>query len=255
MIGHTISHYMIIQKIGEGGMGVVYKAEDLRLHWFVALKFLHPELTRDGEAKARFIHEAQAAAALNHPHICTIYEIDEYDGQSFIVLEFVEGEDLKERIQKGPLPMKDLLSLTIQIGEGLGEAHEKGIVHRDIKPGNVMLGSGDQVKILDFGLARLGEQSKITRIDTTLGTAAYMSPEQTSGKEIDRRTDIWSLGVVLYEMITGEKPFTGEYEAAIDQIETWLSVPSDISTELLRLDPIWDPLRTNPRFRRLIEGK
>jgi serine/threonine protein kinase/tetratricopeptide (TPR) repeat protein len=215
MIGKQISHYHIIEKLGEGGMGVVYKAHDTKLNRDVALKFLHPELTRDEEAKARFIHEAQAAAALNHPHICTIYEIDEHDGQSYIVMEFVEGKGLQDKIRSGPLPIDDLFSLTIQIGEGLHEAHQKGIVHRDIKPGNIMLTSRGQVKILDFGLARLGTHSKITKTDTTLGTAAYMSPEQTSGKEVNRRTDIWSLGVVLYEMITGTRPFTGEYEQAV----------------------------------------
>jgi eukaryotic-like serine/threonine-protein kinase len=241
MIGQAISHYKILSKLGEGGMGVVYKAEDTKLHRFVALKFLHPELTRDDEAKARFIHEAQAAAALNHPHICTIYEIDEYDGQSFIAMEFVEGEGLKDRIQKGPLPIDDLLSLAIQIGEGLHEAHEKGIVHRDIKPGNIMMTSKGQAKILDFGLARLGTHTKITKTDTTLGTAAYMSPEQASGKEVDRRSDIWSLGVVLYEMVTGARPFTGEYEPAVvysilhDNPEPVTSRRSNVPMELERI--------------------
>ena len=241
MIGHTISHYKILSKLGEGGMGVVYKAEDLRLKRTVALKFLHPELTRDEEAKVRFIHEAQAAAALNHPHICTIYEIDEHEGQSFIAMEFIEGEGLKDRIQKGPLPIDDLLSLTIQIGEGLHEAHEKGIVHRDIKPGNIMLTSKGQAKILDFGLARLGVQTKITKADTTLGTAAYMSPEQASAKEVDQRTDIWSLGVVLYEMVTGARPFTGEYEPAVvysilhDEPEPVTARRSNVPMELERI--------------------
>ena len=215
MIGQTVSHYKILSKLGEGGMGVVYKAEDTKLKRTVALKFLHPELTRDEEAKTRFVHEAQAAAALNHPHICTIYEIDEHDGQSFIAMEFIEGVSLKDRIQKGPLPIDDLLSLTIQIGEGLQKAHEKGIVHRDIKPANIMVTGDGVVKILDFGLARLGTQTKITKTDTTLGTAAYMSPEQASGKDVDGRTDIWSVGVVLYEMVTGVRPFTGEYEPAV----------------------------------------
>jgi len=241
MIGQTVSHYKILSKLGEGGMGVVYKAEDTKLHRFVALKFLHPELTRDEEAKARFIHEAQAAATLNHPHICTIYEIDEHEGQSFIAMEYIEGEGLKDRIQKGPLPIDDLLSLAIQIGEGLHEAHEKGIVHRDIKPGNIMLTSRGQAKILDFGLARLGTHTKITKTDTTLGTAAYMSPEQASGKEVDRRSDIWSLGVVLYEMVTGARPFTGEYEPAVvysilhDNPEPLTSRRSQVPMELERI--------------------
>jgi len=241
MIGQTISHYKFLLKLGEGGMGVVYKAEDTKLHRFVALKFLHPELTRDEEAKARFIHEAQAAAALNHSHICTIYEIDEHDGQSFIAMEFVEGEGLKDRIQKGPLPIDDLVSLTIQIGEGLQKAHEKGIVHRDIKPANIMVTGDGVVKILDFGLARLGTQTKITKTDTTLGTAAYMSPEQASGKEVDRRSDIWSLGVMLYEMVTGTRPFTGEYEPAVvysilhDDPEPVTSRRSNVPMELERI--------------------
>jgi TolB-like protein/tRNA A-37 threonylcarbamoyl transferase component Bud32/Tfp pilus assembly protein PilF len=241
MIGQTISHYKILSKLGEGGMGVVYKAEDTKLQRFVALKFLHPELTRDEEAKTRFIHEAQAAAALSHPHICTIHEIDEYEGQSFIAMEFIEGEGLKDRIQKGPLPIDDLLSLTIQIGEGLQKAHEKGIVHRDIKPANIMVTGDGVVKILDFGLARLGTQTKITKTDTTLGTAAYMSPEQASGKDVDGRTDIWSLGVVLYEMVTGVRPFTGEYEPAVvysilhDNPEPVTSRRSNVPMELERI--------------------
>ncbi len=253
MIGHTISHYKILSKLGEGGMGVVYKAEDLRLKRTVALKFLHPELTRDDEVKARFIHEAQAAASLNHPHICTIYEIDEHEGQSFIAMEFIEGEGLNDRIQRGPFSIDDCLSFTNQIGEGLHEAHEKGIVHRDIKPGNIMMTSKGQAKILDFGLARLGAQTKITKADTTLGTAAYMSPEQASGKEVDRRTDIWSLGVVLYEMVTGARPFTGEYEPAVvysilhDNPEPVTSRRSNVPMELERI--VGKALSKNPSER------
>jgi TolB-like protein/tRNA A-37 threonylcarbamoyl transferase component Bud32/Tfp pilus assembly protein PilF len=241
MIGKTMSHYRIIEKLGEGGMGVVYKAEDTKLHRPVALKFLHPELTRDDEAKTRFMHEAQAAAALNHPHICTIYEVGENEGQSFIAMELVEGESLKERIERGPLPIDDAVSLAVQVGEGLGEAHEKGIVHRDIKPGNIMLTARGQAKILDFGLARLGADMKLTKADTTLGTAAYMSPEQTSGKDVDRRTDIWSLGVVLYEMITGRRPFTGDYEAGVvhsilnDAPEPLTARRSNVPMELERI--------------------
>ena len=241
MVGKTILHYKILEEIGRGGMGVVYKARDTKLDRFVALKFLHPELTRDPEAKTRFIQEAQAAAALNHPHICTIYEIDEHNGQSFIAMEYIEGEGLQNKIREGPLPIDNLLSLAIQISEGLYEAHRKGIIHRDIKPGNIMLTSRGQVKILDFGLARLGAHSKLTKTDTTLGTTAYMSPEQTSGKEVDRRTDIWSLGVLLYEMITGVRPFIGDYEQAVvysilnDQPEPITARRSQVPMELERI--------------------
>jgi TolB-like protein/tRNA A-37 threonylcarbamoyl transferase component Bud32 len=241
MIGKTISHYRIIEKLGQGGMGVVYKAEDTTLKRVVALKFLPSELTRDADAKARFNREAQAAAALNHPNICTIYEVGEHDGQSFIAMELVEGQSLKDRIDRGPLPIDDAISLAIQTGEGLGEAHEKGIVHRDIKPGNIMLASRGQAKILDFGLARLGAHTKLTKADTTLGTVAYMSPEQASGRDVDRRTDIWSLGVVLYEMITGLLPFKGEYEQALiyqimnDAPEPITSLRTGVPMELERI--------------------
>jgi TolB-like protein/tRNA A-37 threonylcarbamoyl transferase component Bud32 len=241
MIGLTISHYRILEKLGQGGMGVVYKAEDTTLKRVVALKFLPSELTRDADAKARFNREAQAAAALNHPNICTIYEVGEHDGQSFIAMELVEGQSLKDRIDRGPLPIDDAISLAIQTGEGLGEAHEKGIVHRDIKPGNIMLAARGQAKILDFGLARLGAHTKLTKADTTLGTVAYMSPEQASGRDVDRRTDIWSLGVVLYEMITGLLPFKGEYEQALiyqimnDAPEPITSLRTGVPMELERI--------------------
>ncbi len=241
MIGQTVSHYKILEKLGEGGMGIVYRAEDTRLKRAVALKFLPPELTRHMESKSRFVNEAQAAAALNHPNICTIYEIDEHDDQSFIAMELVDGHDLKGRIESGPLSIDDAVSIAIQIAEGLHEAHDKGIVHRDIKPGNIMLTSRDQAKILDFGLARLGERTKITRKDTILGTAAYMSPEQASGRSVDRRTDIWSLGVMLYEMVTGQRPFTGDYELAVvysilhDEPESLSSRRSNVPLELERI--------------------
>jgi serine/threonine protein kinase/tetratricopeptide (TPR) repeat protein len=253
MLGKTISHYRIVEKLGEGGMGVVYKAEDTKLHRAVALKFLHPELTRDDDAKTRFIHEAQASAALNHPNICTIYEIDEHEGRSFIAMELVEGEGLRERIERGLLPIDEALSIALQTGEGLREAHEKGIVHRDIKPGNIMLTSRGQAKILDFGLARLGAHLKITKADTTLGTAAYMSPEQASGKEVDRRTDVWSLAVVLYEMIAGQRPFAGDYEAAVvhsilnDEPEPLTSRRSNVPMELDRI--VGKALAKNPAER------
>jgi len=218
MIGKTISHYKILEKLGEGGMGVVYKAEDTKLRRTVALKFLPPELTRDSEAKERFIHEARAAAALNHPNICTIHEIDESEGQFFIAMEYVEGESLKDVIE-GNLPkvlnFREALDLASRVADGLNEAHGKGIIHRDIKPDNIMITSKGQAKIMDFGLAKLRGQTKLTREGTTLGTVAYMSPEQARGDEVDHRTDIWSLGVILYEMLTGHLPFRGEYDQAV----------------------------------------
>jgi len=196
-------------------MGVVYKAEDTKLKRTVALKFLPSELTRDADAKARFIREAQAAAALDHPDICTIYEIDEADNQSFISMAYVDGERLTDKIGRGPLKLEEALEIVVHIAQGLQAAHEKGIVHRDIKSANVMLTASGQVKVMDFGLAKLVGTTAVTREGTTLGTAGYMSPEQARGEETDSRTDIWSLGVVLYEMVTGLLPFRGEYEQAL----------------------------------------
>jgi non-specific serine/threonine protein kinase len=215
MIGKTISHYKILAKLGEGGMGVVYKAEDTRLKRIVALKFLPSSIMASEAEKTRFVHEAQAAAALNHPNICTIYEIDEVDGQSFIAMEFVEGQSLKEKVASGMLQMASVIDLAIQIAEGLQAAHEKKITHRDIKPANIMLTPKGQVKIMDFGLAKLAGRTAITKEGMTLGTVAYMSPEQARGEEVDHRTDIWAFGVVLYEMITGQHPFKGLYEQAV----------------------------------------
>jgi TolB-like protein/Flp pilus assembly protein TadD/predicted Ser/Thr protein kinase len=216
MIGKTISHYRIIEKLGEGGMGVIYKAEDTKLRRPVALKFLPPELTRDPEAKERFIQEAQAASALDHPNICNIHEIDETpEGQLFICMAYYEGETLKETIKRGPVEARETVRIAMQIGQGLAKAHSHGIVHRDIKPANIVVTDEGVVKILDFGLAKLAGQIRLTKVSSTLGTVAYMSPEQAGGKEIDRRTDIWSLGVILYEMLTGRLPFKGEYEQAI----------------------------------------
>ncbi len=221
MIGKTISHYRIIEELGRGGMGVVYKAEDTTLKRLVALKFLPAELTRDAEAKNRFVHEAQASAALNHANIVTVHEINEHEGQTFIVMEYMEGRTLKDMISVGarravPLPITDAITIASQITRGLAKAHEKGIVHRDLKPANIFVTSDQVVKILDFGIAKLAHgQTKLTKTGTTMGTAAYMSPEQAMGKEVDRRADIWSLGVVLYEMLAGKLPFQGEYEQAL----------------------------------------
>ena len=216
MIDKTISHYIILEKIGEGGMGVVYKAQDLKLQRLVALKFLPSNLLGDEEAKARFLREARAAAALQHPNICTIHEIDEADGYTFIVMAYLEGEELRKHIEKGPLSLERLLDIAIQVARGLQEAHGKGVVHRDIKPANIMDTTTGQAVLMDFGLAQIASAaSKLTREGTTVGTSAYMSPEQTSGEKTDHRTDIWALGVVLYEMATGQTPFQGHYEQAI----------------------------------------
>ncbi|MBM4161786.1 MAG: tetratricopeptide repeat protein [Ignavibacteria bacterium] len=222
MIGQTVSHYKIVEKLGEGGMGVVYRAEDIKLKRTVALKFLPPELTRDLEAKDRFIQEAQAASALQHNNICTIHDIDETDdgpegaGRLFIVMDCYEGEPLKSRIARGPLRIEDAVDIAVQVGSGLSKAYEKGIVHRDIKPANIFITTDGTVKILDFGLAKLaGGQTRLTKAGSTVGTAAYMSPEQAGGEEVDARTDIWSLGVVMYEMLTGRLPFESGYEQAL----------------------------------------
>jgi tetratricopeptide (TPR) repeat protein/predicted Ser/Thr protein kinase len=221
MTGQTVCHYKILEKIGSGGMGEVYLAEDTKLHRPVALKFLPRHLTEDKDARQRFEREAQAAAALNHPNIVTIHEIGEHEGQVFIAMEYVEGQTLKELIDVGarravPLPLPDIIAIATQIASGLAAAHEKGIVHRDIKPANIFITKNNVVKILDFGLAKLaGGQANLTRTGTTMGTVAYMSPEQALGKKVDQRTDIWSFGVVLYEMLSGQRPFKGDYEQAI----------------------------------------
>ena len=216
MIGQRISHYQIIETLGAGGMGTVYKAEDLKLKRTVALKFLAPDLTRDPEAKNRFIHEAQAASALQHNNICTIYDIDETgDGQMFICMEYYEGETLKKKIERKPLDIEEAINIAIQVAQGLDKAHKKGIIHRDIKPANIMITNDGVAKIVDFGLAKLAGQTKLTKEGATVGTVAYMSPEQAKGEEINHRSDIWSLGIVLYEMLTGELPFKGDYDQAV----------------------------------------
>ncbi len=216
MIGRTISHYQIIEKLGQGGMGVVYKAEDTRLKRMVALKFLPPSLTADPEAKERFIQEAHAASCLQHENICTIHDIDETeDGRMFIVMDCYSGTTLKDHLAHGALAVAEAVHIAMQIAQGLAEAHEKGIVHRDIKPANIMITDKGQVKIMDFGLAKLAGQAHLTRTGSTVGTAAYMSPEQARGEEVDHRSDIWSLGVVMYQMLTGHLPFKAEYESAM----------------------------------------
>ena len=214
-LGKTLLHYRVVEKLGEGGMGVVYKAEDTKLRRTVALKF-PPIGTVSGEPdQERFLREAQAAAALNHPNICTVHDIDEADGQPFIAMELIEGRSVREKLAKRPLRLEEALDIAVQAARGLAAAHEAGIVHRDIKSANLMVTRQGQVKVMDFGLAQVRDRSHLTKTGTTLGTAAYMSPEQALAKETDHRTDIWSLGVVLYEMLTGRLPFGGEVEAAI----------------------------------------
>ncbi len=218
MIGQTISHYKILEKLGEGGMGVVYKAHDTKLDRDVALKFLPHYLTSDQTEKERFYHEARAAAALTHQNIAVVYEIGEHDGQIFIAMEYVEGKTLHDvvgAIHELPQPVQKILDIAIQVCDGLAVAHEKGIVHRDIKSENLMVTAKGQVKITDFGLAKLKGSTKLTKAGSTLGTAAYMSPEQARGEEVDQRSDIFSFGVVLYEMLTTHLPFRGEHVAAI----------------------------------------
>jgi serine/threonine protein kinase/Tol biopolymer transport system component len=216
VIGQTVSHYKILEKLGGGGMGVVYKAQDLKLDRQVALKFLPPDLTRDADAKQRFVHEAKAASALQHNNICVVYDIDEADdGQMFISMECLEGETLKKKIERGPLKIDEALEIAAQIAQGLAKAHELGIVHRDIKPANIMVTNDGVTKIVDFGLAKLSGLTKLTRTGSTLGTLAYMPPEQLQGSPVDARADIFSFGVVLYEMLAGVAPFRGEHEAAL----------------------------------------
>jgi len=224
MIGQNVSHYTIVEKLGEGGMGVVYKAHDTKLDRTVALKFLPPHLTATDEDKQRFIREAKAAAALNHPNICTIHSIEEHEGQQFISMEYVDGLTLREKMRSSPLgkgglqgglSVEETINYTIQIAEALEEAHSKGIIHRDIKPENIMVHSKNRIKVMDFGLAKLRGAMNLTKTGTTFGTVPYMSPEQIRGGDVDHRSDIFSFGIVLYEMLTGHTPFRGDHEAAM----------------------------------------
>jgi len=241
MIGKTISHYGILEKLGEGGMGVVYKAEDTKLDRTVALKFLTQQALGSGEEKARFVHEAKAAAALSHFNICTVHEIDESEGRTFIAMEYIDGSTLKDLTASGPLNPIDAVSICIQIARGLREAHEKDIVHRDIKPANVMITPKGEAKIMDFGLAKSTRRTVHTQTGTTVGTVAYMSPEHARGDPVDHRTDVWSLGVVLYEMVTGRKPFEGDYDHAViysilnQDPKPASSVLSSVPTEIERI--------------------
>lgn len=215
MTGNTILHYKILEKLGEGGMGVVYKALDTKLERSVAIKLLPANLLSSEDDRSRFNREAKAAAALSNPNIATVYEINEYDGKPFIVMEYIEGKTINDLLEKEMFKLKDVVSIAVQVAEGLKAAHSKNIVHRDIKSGNILFSKDGQAKILDFGLAKTAMSTKLTKVGSTIGTVAYMSPEQISGETVDHRTDLWSLGVVIFEMLTNRYPFAGDYDQAI----------------------------------------
>jgi serine/threonine-protein kinase len=253
MTGKTILHYKILEKLGEGGMGVVYKAEDTKLDRTVAIKFLPRHVAANEEEKKRFVIEAKAAAALNHPNIATIHAIEESENETFIVMECIDGQELKKLINNNPLPADKLTDFAVQLAKGLCAAHNAGIVHRDIKSTNIMITADDQIKIMDFGLAKVHGVAGVTKEGTTLGTITYMSPEQARGEEIDQRTDIWAFGVVLYEMLTGQLPFKGDYEQAViysimnEEPQSIRNFRNDISPQIEEI--VSRALQKNPQQR------